>query len=363
MLNTLRQAVISCCEVRVARFLNAFVPPRFINFITTYKCDSRCISCNIWSKYQKNCEGVKEELSLQKINDFFRINKKYFSKLIGVGFSGGEFTLRNDAVELIRFLKDSFPNIKLGFQTNGLQPEKVRAILKQVIAFDPQFNIAVSIDGPREIHDRVRGVEGAFDRAVLTVRYAKELGISRITTGMTINQINFSYIPETYQISKDIGTEFSCFLAEASDYFNNQGINYQINTTQKQTVIENLKKFKYDYFMDNLRRQLEGKRKRTLPCYSGYSSLVLDPYGNIMPCILINKPFGNIKAVDDLKAMIVKKSTKDVRESLKKCHCWCQCEVSSSAFVDPIDVARWFIFDCKDKKGFLKKISQRWIKG
>ena len=231
MLNTIRQAIVACCEARVARFLNAFVPPRFINFITTYKCDSRCVSCNIWSKYQKNNEGVKEELSLSRIKDFFRLNKKYFSKLVGVGFTGGEFTLRNDAVELVRFLKDSFPHIKLGFQTNGLH-------------------------GPREIHDRVRGIQSAFDRAVLTVRYAKELGVSRITTGMTINQINFSYIPETYQISKDIGTEFSCFLTEVSDYFNNQGMHYQIDDIQKQAVVENLKKFKYDYFMDNLTHNL-----------------------------------------------------------------------------------------------------------
>jgi MoaA/NifB/PqqE/SkfB family radical SAM enzyme len=361
MLKLIRQCVFSNFDAYASRFFNSFVKPRFINFITTYKCNSGCLTCGIWSRYrQEGNEESKQELTLPEIRGFFLNNKKYFSRLISIGLTGGEFTLRNDAVDIVRFFHDHFPRVILGFQTNGLDPDRVRSLVSDILKFDPDFNIAVSIDGPREIHDKVRGINGAFDKALLTVKYARELGLKRITSGMTINPINFSYISDVYKICQDIGTEFSCFLMETSSYFNNDGTSYQLNDEQKKAIIDSLRQFPNDYYMDNLRLYLEHKRNIALPCYSGYTSLVIDPYGNIKPCILKDVAFGNIKRDNDFKAIMSRIETRKVRKNLKSCHCWSQCEVSSSAFVGPLDIAWWFVFYCQDKKGFLRKILRRW---
>lgn len=360
IIKTIKDSAISSIQARIARGLNTYIKPRFINFVTSYRCDSRCLTCNIWGKYLQDGASPKDELTLSDIEDFFSDNKEQFSDIVSIGLTGGEPTLRSDIAEIARFFHDTFPGAALGFQTNGLNPERVRSALKSILKFDPNFNIAVSIDGPKDMHDKIRGISGAFDKAMLTIRYAKEAGVSRITSGMTINRENFAYIPDVYRICKEAGTEFSCFLTETSGYFNNEGVDYGLDKEQIKTVIESLRAFKNDYYMDNLRLQLEKKRKIDLPCYSGYTSLVIDPYGNIKPCILMDRPFGNIKKDKDFKKMMTMYETRRIRKGLKSCRCWCQCEASPSAFVDPVDVAWWLVFYCKDRRGFLRKIMQRW---
>ena len=105
---------------------------------------------------------------------------------------------------------------------------------------------------------------------------------------------------------------------------------------------------------------MQGKRKRELPCYSGFTSLVIDPYGNVKPCILKTKGinddiFGNIKT-SPLRAILTSSKAQVIRNHVKKCSCWCQCEVSSSAIFAPFDVMKWFVFYCPDKKGFIAHI-------
>jgi MoaA/NifB/PqqE/SkfB family radical SAM enzyme len=360
MFKLIKEGIFSALSLRLQKAAGFFIEPRFINFITTYRCNSACNSCNIWDRYRQDKEKIREEVTFSDIKNFFLHNKRYFSRLLSIGLTGGEFTLRSDALEIVNFFHEHFPFAKLGFQTNGLDPEGTKKLLSQILRIDADFNIAVSLDGPGEVHDRVRGIRGAFEKSIQTIRYAKELGIKRITSGMTITNENFHYILDVEEICEELETEFSCFLAERGDYFNNETRIFPLNDSQKKVVSNSLRHFQYDYYMDNLKLQLEGKRKICLPCYSGYTSLVIDPYGNIKPCILKDNSFGNIKTDLDFRELMLSQEAERLKSGLRKCVCWCQCEVSASAFVDPLDVIWWLVFYCQDKKGFLAKIKKRW---
>lgn len=343
------------------------VKPIFINFPITYKCNAKCIMCNIWKKYEKNGAEDKRthsnEITVKDIGDFVKRNKDFLSELRSIGFTGGEAFLRKDIVDVVRVICQELPWIDVGVQTNGLLPELIKEKIKSILSFNPNFKIAVSLDGISETHDEIRGIKGAYEKAIRTIGYAKELGITGITCGMTLTSKNFDKIKEVASLVNSLGCEFSCFLPETSGYFGNIDNNSYLTNQQLDTITEELKDFSYHYFMDNLKSQIVGKTKRTLPCYSGYTSYVIDPYGEILPCILRSESFGNIKE-GLLKDTLDSDRAWRLRGKIKNCTCWCECEVSSSAIVAPFDVIRWFlrkknkteIINTLNKKTLIKRL-------
>lgn len=349
------------------RRFNFSSQPRFINFLLTYNCNARCKMCNIWSTYNQNPQKSEEELTLDEIEQFLEINKGFLSRLIHVGFTGGEpLLMRDDFVDVVRIFRKHLPGVQLGVQTNGLDPDLAKSRLEKIVSFYPDFSLAVSLDGIKDTHSRMRGIDSAFDKAIKTINYAKGLGIQRITCGMTLTPYNFEEITQVKALAEKFGCEFSCFLAEQAEYFNNHNHlnSYSLSEEQKREIAKQLMNIARDhYFMDNLRLLLEGKRKPRVLCFSGFTSLVVDAYGNVKPCILKVKGidddiFGNIKE-KNLASMLRSQKVKRIRQKIKQCNCWCQCEVSSSVVVCPLDVLWWFAFYCRSKKLFLKEISNK----
>ena len=333
------------------------VYPRFINFITTFECNSRCYMCNIWNKYNSDPQKLKDELSLSEIEEFFLRNKVFLHKLKHIGLTGGEPFLRKDIVGIIKVIRKILPNVRTGIQTNG-QMDIIKDKISEIVGFYPDFSLAVSIDGVKVTHDKLRGIKGAYDKAIALIKFSRRLGI-KVSSGMTISSLNYREIRDVKRIVEDLGAEFSCFLPEKSGYFNNSNLCYDLNDEMKKEISSTLKElFGYHYYMDNLHHLIEGNKERHLSCYSGYTSLVIDPYGDVKPCLLREESFGNIRN-ESLQDMLFSQRAYNLRKKLKNCFCWCQCEVSASAVIDPTDAIKWFIFNCRDKKGFLKKLKQK----
>lgn len=367
-LPTIGKRILLSYKYRFKKKYNLVEKPHYINFITTNDCNSRCVMCDIWTIYKKeeNKPKQKEELTFENIKTFFIENHYFLSNLKNVGLTGGEAFLRKDIAEIVIFIHQMHPNIGVGIQTHGLMPELVRDKVKYILKYHPNFGLAVSIDGVGDMHARIRGIKNALEKATQTIKYAKELGVKSITCGMTLTKENYHQIPEVKKYVEEMGCEFSCFLAENSDYFYNEGSAHQtLGLKDFDEIGKLLEPMDYHYFMSNLRLRLSKKRKITLPCYSGYMSIVIDPYGNIKPCIL--RPMGT-KGDEDMMGNIKKQSlykilynqkSNALRKKIEKCRCWCQCEVSNSAVIDNIDVVRWFAGHSTQKKEFLDKLGQK----
>jgi len=346
---------------RRARKHCAPIKPVFVNYLCTFRCNSRCTMCNIWSLYQSR-EGKKqrsEELTATELRKILQQNQDFLSQVRHIGVTGGDPLLRPDIVELIQTLREKLPYAEAGIQTNGLAPRLVEQRVREILKFYPEFSLAVSLDGIGDVHDRIRGIPGAFERAMESIRIAQSLGVKRITTGMTLSNANANQIGEVKKLADELGTEFSCFLAEKSRYFRNEGDHEPLTEESRNRLIDDLKHHTaYHYFMDRMRRRLELGEKRRLPCYSGHTSLVWDPYGNVRICILRPEIFGNLRE-RSLQEMLTDAPGRRLRETVKRCDCWCQCEVSSSAVVDPWDVVSWWLFDCRQKNKFLQHLSEK----
>jgi len=126
-----------------------------------------------------------------------------FKNLLWLAFSGGEVFLRKDILEISRiFYKNNRPAIIL-YPTNGMLPEvtyeKMEAILKE--CKNSEVVVKLSLDGLNGLHDKLRGVEGSFEKFMQSYHFLSglldkypnfDLGIN--TVFCPANQDNMSEI-------------------------------------------------------------------------------------------------------------------------------------------------------------------------
>jgi len=165
------------------------IKPYKILINLTDLCNSRCTFCDIWKIKPQN------EINLQNIKSSL---KNYENDLYWISFSGGEVTLIKYFYELIDYLKENFKNLRIiAFTTNALAPEK--ALRFSNYCKDKGFDtlITISLDGNKEIHDKIRGIKGNFEKCLTLKRKLDEAKISA-HYGITVSETNSNLIQENF---------------------------------------------------------------------------------------------------------------------------------------------------------------------
>lgn len=197
------------------------------NLSVTNLCNYRCLHCNIWKTYVLNPALRSLEITSR---EFLQVLENT-PTLRWVSITGGEPFLKSDIEELLLNLPE---NIKLvSINTNGSYPEKILKILKMAVSefSGTKFYISISLDGPPEVHNKIRGINTAFDNAVKTFLLLHDL--SKKTSNLTVN---FEYTVNPWNIGKfselmeyfrrhnlKINAEnFVISLYEISEYYNNK---------------------------------------------------------------------------------------------------------------------------------------------
>ncbi len=303
--------------------------PYKITFAITYHCNARCKMCNIWKKKSVN------ELTTDELQTFFKKNNTPW-----VNITGGEPFIRPDLVEIVKSMKSVY---LLNTTTNGILTEKIVRDSIRISRLVPRFIITVSIDGPKELHNYLRGVD-AWDKAVNTFRKLREMGIESYI-GYTINPYNVGKIKETYIALKKIipwirYRDFHVnFYHESDVYYGNVG-NMSLEGYESQLIedIEFIRKGKIGigpvFILERKYLKLVKKYlstgKSPLPCKALSSSCFIDPHGNVYPCTIFGIKLGNIRNANyDLSKIFRSKKARKIREMIKegKCPgCWTPCE-------------------------------------
>jgi radical SAM protein with 4Fe4S-binding SPASM domain len=116
---------------------------------------------------------------------------------MGVGeflVTGGEPLARADLAEVIGYLGRKGVNWSLN---TAAMPDRS---LREVIASNRPGFVAVSLDGPKPVHDVFRGKAGAYDEAVEAIRFFKSLEGVRVCAGTTVTSRNYDCLHETFYI-------------------------------------------------------------------------------------------------------------------------------------------------------------------
>ena len=305
----------------------------------TYRCNARCLMCNIWQN------GGSEDLDialLSKLPDSLRY----------VNISGGEPFLRKDLPEVIEAVTKACPRAQIIISTNAILPgAKLREKMAAIRGISPGIGIAVSIDGLGETHERVRGVKGVFDRAVSLIEGLKEDGMQNIRIAFTIFDENVRDYHEVYALSRRLGVEFTSAVAQSSDhYFQGSGM--------KQAAVEDIreqlgkvaaselttfepKRWVRAYFNRGLYTFAEGGG-RPLSCHAAGDFFFMSPAGTIYPCNVMDFPVGNLRDAS-FDGIWNSKAAIEARARVQACQmgCWMVCTARSAIKRNPAKVASW----------------------
>ncbi|WP_307141252.1 radical SAM protein [Siphonobacter sp. SORGH_AS_1065] len=134
---------------------------RTIQIHPTRKCNLTCLHC-----YSSSSPHLKEMLDPAALSRFLAYARHEGFNTISV--SGGEPFMYTHLEEVLAFAQAE--GFNTGIATNGmlLKTDRARRILKHADI------VAVSIDGPADLHDFIRGQQGAFDKMLEGVEVLKQ---------------------------------------------------------------------------------------------------------------------------------------------------------------------------------------------
>ncbi|NIM47630.1 MAG: radical SAM protein [Candidatus Aenigmarchaeota archaeon] len=321
-------------EYKLKRRLNwPRVLPMNITISVSYKCNSRCRTCNVWRK-------ISEELVLKEWDEVFRsLGRTPFWFTV----SGGEPFLRKDLVEIVKSIyKNCRPGV-INIPTNGLLYNQIPQKVKEIVKNCPKSQIIVnlSIDGIREKHDAIRGIPGNFDKAMRTYRALKKLKYPNFTLGIhtVISKFNVDKIPKIYQYliklkpdsyvteiaeeRVELGTDGLDITPSQEKY--SKAIDFLIKELKKRKfkdISKITQSFRTEYYQ-NVKRILRDK-SQVIPCYAGIASAQIAPNGDVWSCCIRVDVLGNLKENDfDFKKIWFSKRADEIRKDIKSKKCYC----------------------------------------
>ena len=159
------------------------------------RCNCRCGMCDIW-RSPENRSFTPEQLTAH-LDSIDRLGTKH------VVFTGGEPLMNPHLFELSGILRQR--GIRVTLLSTGLLLERFAANI--LASFD---EIIVSLDGPSEIHDRIRGVPGAFASLARGIYSLRGMPVS---ARCVVQRRNCAALLQTADSAEALGLRSISFLA------------------------------------------------------------------------------------------------------------------------------------------------------
>ncbi|HEX9636001.1 MAG TPA: radical SAM protein [Acidobacteriota bacterium] len=271
---------------------NSVPQPRSALIATTFKCNARCVMCNIWRVKEHN------DLKPEEYRDLPR-------SLEHINVSGGEPFLRKDLVEIVGVLAERCPAAHQVISSNGFLPEVLEEQVGRMLKITKKLGVRVSFDGVGAVHEEIRGTPGAFDRCVRSIQVLHQLGVRDLGIAFTASDGNIEHIDKAYQLSLDLGVQFSFAAAQSSAIFFQADGNAMLSRRPELArAVDRLatrelrgwhpKRWYRALFETRLKHFVLGELPFT-GCSAGSSSFYLAPDGTVYPCNIMEAPLGNLR--------------------------------------------------------------------
>lgn len=145
--------------------------PRVLQMPITGRCNSRCLTCNIWKDQTHAVE--LDPIALKEI-----LQDPFFSKVRLVGLNGGEPSTYRNIEQLVDSLFVLKELNRIHVISNAIIANRLMGMMEIIKAkCEPRgvlVYLTISIDGVGEIHDTIRGLAGAFNKTVTTIKAINE---------------------------------------------------------------------------------------------------------------------------------------------------------------------------------------------
>lgn len=257
--------------------------PLFVQILLTSRCNARCKYCDIPSRDKKE---MSTERLLRLLDELAKAGT------YRVGLYGGEPLLRNDIHEIVVYAKQLGLMVQL--YTNGILAKKHIETIKLL------DGIFISIDGPEEVHDNIRG-KGNFKKVIEAIEFCKQYVPVYLMS--VITKQNKEYISYLSELSK----EYNCFinyqLVFETPSMSADVSSFQLSDQEKKECYETIIRLKRSnsniaLSNSNLMKmanrtattQKKGYQCGVIKCWNGRGACVIDSDGSVYSCYqLISK--------------------------------------------------------------------------
>ena len=175
----------------------------------TNLCNLRCEMCAQWGKTGYNLGRPRNKLTeMVPLDVYQRVVDELASRHPAYYIWGGEPFLYPDLIPLVVHMKKRRAAVSI--ISNGT---RVKKHAEQLVRMGVD-NFMFSLDGPAELHDRIRGVPGTFDKLADTVgeinRWKKALSTPKpyLLFIMTLTPGTQEHVVATMEIAEQLGTNY-----------------------------------------------------------------------------------------------------------------------------------------------------------
>jgi len=287
------EEIVSGIHVNLEEIYKGQNAPYRMDLALTYRCNNNCIHCY-------NNRRSSEELSTDEW-------KRVLDILWDLGiphivFTGGEPTLRDDLVDLIRHAENN--GQITGLNTNGRKlanPKYVEDLINAGLD-----HIQITIESYRkETHEFITRAKGSYDETLQGIKNALEYGIY-LVTNTTIMRENVNEIIPTIEFLRDLGVKHIAansiirsgrgLTAHAVDY------DELIKILEKAHELAILGGFEFRWYTPTPYCKLNPMELGLgiKSCTACRLNMAIEPNGDVIPCQSYYSPLGNILK-DDFK--------------------------------------------------------------
>jgi MoaA/NifB/PqqE/SkfB family radical SAM enzyme len=298
------------------------------------KCNSRCLTCNIWMKRENELTLDEWDKVLASLGQ----NPYWFT------ISGGEPLMYPHVVELTQLAYEHCRPGVINIPTNGILPtipERVERIARSCPK--SQVIINLSLDGVGARHDFIRGVPGNFKKLEQRLEQLLSLRqqLNNLTIGIhsVVSVFNIGHLEEIITYADRSGADqFITEIAEPRVELDTVGLPITPSAESYAKAIDRLiayverKRFtgvaritdalRVEYY--KLAKRILDEEDQVIACYAGWVSAHIYADGTVWPCCVRGDNLGNLRDHNyDFKEIWFGEKIQEVRRSIaaKECHC------------------------------------------
>jgi Fe-coproporphyrin III synthase len=271
------------------------------------RCNCRCVMCDIW-KANRDGKSITEAQLASFLDDFRRLRVQW------VLLSGGEPLMHANLWALCSSLKDLPARVTL-LSTGLLLARHAGEIVRYC------DDVIVSLDGSRDVHDRIRRVPSGFDELVEGIAALRSVKSDYpVSARCVLQRSNFEDLPNIIDTARQIGLERISFLAAdlSSTAFNRPdgwtservdevGLSPE-DVESFEAIIENTLRNRAELFQSGFVVESPEKMRKlvayyraangdgpfpTVSCNAPWVSTVIEADGTVRPCFF-HAPLGNV---------------------------------------------------------------------
>ncbi|MEK6759961.1 MAG: radical SAM protein [Deltaproteobacteria bacterium] len=170
-------------------------PPFLVSWNLTKRCNLRCVHCYLGAVELEGASDIDTRSALRIVDEIASINPSAM-----VIMTGGEPLLRPDLPEIASYASSKGLSVVVGTNGTLLTPSAIESLIKANVA-----GVGVSLDSAApEVHDRFRGVPGAWLSTIKGIDNLKESGLP-FQLHLTVTKENRGSLKDVIRLAGEKG--------------------------------------------------------------------------------------------------------------------------------------------------------------